>query len=98
MSSLLQHSTIVEDYPDSYYIINARYPSLFSHEERSALRTKASKVNSTGDERYIVENPVYSKNPKSKDRFFGFKKNSSCKLALFCIKETILEYIENQTE
>lgn len=77
MSSLLQHSTIVEDYPDSYYIINARYPSLYSHEERSALRTKASKVNSTGDERYIVENPVYTKNPKSKDRFLGFKKNSS---------------------
>lgn len=76
--SLIQHSSIVEDYPDSYYIINAGYPSLFSHEERSALRTRAS--NSTGGERYIVENPVYTKNPKSKDRFLGFKRTSLVKL------------------
>ena len=28
---------------------------------------------------------------------FGFKRNSSCKLALFCIRETILKYIENNS-
>ena len=29
---------------------------------------------------------------------FGFKRKSSCKLANFCIRETILEYIEKKTE
>ena len=35
---------------------------------------------------------------KTSDNQFGFKKKSSCKLALFCIKETIIEYIEKNTE
>lgn len=90
MSSSFQHSSIVEDYPDSYYIINAGYPSLYSHEERSALRTRAS--NPTGGERYIVENPVYTKVPKGKDRFLGLKKNGLVKFRykfslFFCLYE-----------
>ena len=28
---------------------------------------------------------------------FGFKRSSSCKLALFCIRETIIKYMENNS-
>ena len=45
----------------------------------------------------LVLNRNYNNFNTSKNQF-GFKKKSSCKLALFCIKETIIEYIEKQTE
>ncbi len=38
------------------------------------------------------------KNFETNKNQYGFKKKSSCKLALFCIKETFIEYIEKQSE
>jgi hypothetical protein len=38
------------------------------------------------------------KNFNTSKNQFGFKKNSSCKLALFCIKETIIDYLEKNSE
>ncbi len=45
----------------------------------------------------IILNRNY-KNFETNKNQFGFKKKCSCKLALFCIKETIIEYIEKQSE
>ena len=45
----------------------------------------------------LVLNRNY-KNFKTSKNQFGFKKKSSCKLALFCIKEAIIEYIEKHSE
>ena len=67
-------SSIREDYPDSCYIINARYPSLYSHEERIALRIRSNTKN--GGERYLVENPVYTRDPKCKDFYLDHRQNA----------------------
>jgi hypothetical protein len=37
------------------------------------------------------------KNLATNKNQFGFKRNSSCKLALFCIRETIIKYMENNS-
>ena len=37
------------------------------------------------------------KNLKTNVNQFGFKRNSSCKLALFCLRESIIKYIENNS-
>jgi hypothetical protein len=46
-------------------------------------------------ERLIV-NKNY-KNLATNKNQFGFKRNSSCQLALFCIRETIIKYMENNS-
>ncbi len=44
----------------------------------------------------LILNKNYN-NLRTNKNQFGFKRNSSCKLALFCIRETILKYIENNS-
>ena len=68
-------STILDDYPYCYSIISSGYPSLFSHEERSAFRTVVT-AKSNGDEKtFVVENPIYTTSPKCKDFYMDHRHN-----------------------
>jgi hypothetical protein len=44
----------------------------------------------------LILNKNYN-NLTTSDNQFGFKRNSSCKLALFCIRETIINYMEKNS-
>jgi hypothetical protein len=65
-------SAILEDYPYCHSIITSGFPSLYSHKERANFVSLNLEYNMNGskgresDKVFVVENPVYTQNPKGK--------------------------------